>query len=206
MHGLIAKVKQTGRFTLIELLVVIAIIAILASMLLPALSVARESAKSTVCLSNEKQLGQIFMFYTMDYDGFFPVTCETPVNPYSEWWYLLPSYAGMTTPSFGLTGQPKTIFACPNGTWDTWGHYYGFGGNWVIGPKLGDTMNRKSIRNPDGMSLIMDARGKTVLWHAYYDEITYRHQLGANVLFVDGHANWKKGYFPSSSCTFWDGQ
>ena len=61
------------RFTLIELLVVIAIIAILAAMLMPALSKAREAAKASNCINNQKGLGTASMMYADSFRGYIPL-------------------------------------------------------------------------------------------------------------------------------------
>jgi prepilin-type N-terminal cleavage/methylation domain-containing protein/prepilin-type processing-associated H-X9-DG protein len=64
--------RAANGFTLIELLVVIAIIAILAAILFPVFAQAREKARQTSCLSNQKQMGLAVMQYKQDYDETFP--------------------------------------------------------------------------------------------------------------------------------------
>ena len=68
-------------FTLIELLVVIAIIAILAAILFPVFAQAREKARQTACLSNQKQIATALLIYAPDYDETFPGWMDIPSHP-----------------------------------------------------------------------------------------------------------------------------
>jgi len=70
-----------GGFTLIELLVVIAIIAILAAMLLPALSKAKQKAQAISCMNNLKQLTLGWIMYNQDNNGKLPPNCEAGEQP-----------------------------------------------------------------------------------------------------------------------------
>jgi prepilin-type N-terminal cleavage/methylation domain-containing protein/prepilin-type processing-associated H-X9-DG protein len=94
-----------SKFTLVELLVVIAIIAILAGMLLPALNKAKEISKSTVCLSQLKQLSLGVNQYADDWQGYPPGSRLGAgwVSPYMVWWFQSSDIGGISD----YMGQPN---------------------------------------------------------------------------------------------------
>ena len=102
--------SRAGQFTLIELLVVVSIIAILAAMLLPALSKAREASRKTLCISNLRQLGAAFHLHADDEDGRMPYWRVWPGSGgqeyfTSEWYNIYSTYLGtpLAFPSLSRT-------------------------------------------------------------------------------------------------------
>ncbi len=98
------RLSEKRGFTLIELLVVIAIIAILAAILFPVISAAKERARVGVCVAQQKQLAAAFLAYADDYNG---RTCATYMPPSSEgkyWMQLL----------FPYTTKKPDLFFCPS--------------------------------------------------------------------------------------------
>ena len=76
----LAHYSKFDAFTLIELLIVIAIVALLAAILFPVFGLARENARRSTCLSNEKQIGLGLIQYSQDYDGTYVSAWYGPVS------------------------------------------------------------------------------------------------------------------------------
>jgi len=116
--------RRVRAFTLVELLVVIGIIAILISVLLPTLSRARESAKKTACLSNVRELGNVFRIYAATFKDAMPIGCvgnDTLSSAERQFSYVVKWESGSAVTvtqmghlaMAGLAKSPRTYY-CPS--------------------------------------------------------------------------------------------
>ncbi len=176
-------------FTLIELLVVIAIIAILAAILFPVFSKAREKARQASCMSNLKQIGAALTMYTEDYDGTYPRGQFWPFDSSYTWIMVLEPYVKNTQ-----------VFRCPSGGNDPYGYGYNIAywgaGDWVDGMHgINDVrpVCESDVPTPSETIWVVDV-GRYWGCGLEYDIETpaQRHNDGANVLFVDTHVKWLK--------------
>ena len=114
--------RKTASFTLIELLIVVAIIAILAGILMPALSSALRKAKIINCTGNQKNIGLALSMYASDNKEFFPACTYTTTQPWHYWHraLLMAGYLGKTfqteSQAYDNDKRGKSILICPEDT------------------------------------------------------------------------------------------
>jgi prepilin-type N-terminal cleavage/methylation domain-containing protein/prepilin-type processing-associated H-X9-DG protein len=189
------------RFTLVELLIVIAIIAVLASLLLPALGKAKETARAIKCCSNLKQLGVGWMSYLGDYNHRFPTKNCMPENDLNlRYWRFLGPYFGDNASSgtYNLyhcpseQDQTKVSYGCnlqimqAQLTVAPWVENRTSGLQWdkVDGPS-------KKVMMADGAAGYANIIRGTVA-DPESQGVRCRHSLKANYLFFDMHVNPEK--------------
>ncbi len=200
---------QRKNFTLIELLVVIAIIAILAAMLLPALSAAREKAKLSQCMGNQKEMGLAFKMYLEDYGSIYPPYNGNGYKSYANNLAMNNYIPRVDKPTY------KHVARCPSETgsvvsdlyFSVYGYNYTTIGAFFISHTGGSAWGlnipakESQIKKPSETILLLDSdlydgtgRGYYLVdpWAAGTYAPGIRHNMGGAVAWIDGRVSTYK--------------
>ncbi len=220
-HGHMAesRAQASGSFTLIELLVVIAIISILASLLLPSLKKARDSARGAQCMNNLRQVAFALQMYAGDNSDTFPLFSEYAADGFTllHWQQaILSKYLGDTATSPWTSPTVNDVLRsplhCPSDQsvyppWNRPIRCVAINGNATSGSlsPQGITNRRiADIRYPAEVCLVADGASggaPTNEWGfgcrlnglgsgIVPDQSFMRHNNGMNCVMVDGHGEW----------------
>jgi len=197
------KPRASAAFTLIELLVVIAIIAILAALLLPALSRAQGKARATQCVSNLRQWGLAYRQYADDHTDFLPrrgqgVQPLAQIDRPEDWFNALPPYFNLQpyqqffAAHQKLKARSSSVFVCPAANDPGSNHFLPYGMNMNLCPwNLSQQTKFTEVALPSQVVAMADAPGpyaSTFPSKKAYSVLA-RHSRRVTILFLAGQVN-----------------
>lgn len=211
------KTLNKQGFTLIELLVVISIIALLISILLPALRSAREAARTITCANQVRQINIAALMYTnQNHEWYLPMGQDGfPTNPLATgkpfWFNTLVSLELVATSKTFFCPTPETYIWGTAGNNTYWFDYHGLAYGWnYMGLYRGGTtptnqngsggwMLRRTTETAQASKMIilsdserLDGAGAIIRRNVNTEYPSQRHQEGANVAWADGHVSQHK--------------